>query len=168
MTDEAVFNRPEFLRRLTKRHHPGDWIGGLRRLCGPLAEAEDDGIVDTRPPQYLVALWRPVKPELPFLERWPYKATLVEPDSAAAARELLADVPTGARLWLGGKHIDWAFVAEIVMVGERHLRPFHYRELQSFIRTERQATLAAISVHYSGDDEVFEQFSSTRPPLLDE
>lgn len=165
MSDESVLGDREFLPRLARRHHLGDWIGGLRRLSGPIAEFGEDDWLDTHPPIYMVALWKPVSERLPVLSRWPYKATLVSPDSAAAARELLADVPTDKRLWLAGEHIDWAHVAEIVMIGERHLRPFHYRELQAFIAAERKATLAAISVHYNGEDEVFEHFIDTKPPL---
>lgn len=170
MTDaetDSVFDSTEFLRRLVKRYQPGHWIGGLRRAFGPVAEVGESslfGDLETHPTHYLIALWRPLDVATPFLPRWPNKVSIVTPDAQTAARELLDDVPRRQRIWVAGPEIDWALVGRIVILGEPGLQPFQHRELEAFIRAERRATLAAISVKYSGNDDVFEQFASTNPP----
>jgi hypothetical protein len=171
MRDEtdSIFDSAEFLRRLVKRYQPGHWIGGLRRAFGPVAEVVDDGAtgagdLETHPAHYLVALWRPLEVTTPFLPRWPFRVSIVTPDAETAARALLEDVPRRHRLWIAGPEIDWALVARIVILGEPGLKPFQHRELQAFIRAERRASLAAISLHYTGSDDTFEQFASTNPP----
>jgi hypothetical protein len=165
----AALEAPEFLQRLTKRYRPGHWIGALRKAFGPVAEVSDapgHEAVESYPPHYLIALWRPLSAESAFLARWPYKVSIVAPDAATAARELLADVAPPARLWMAGPEIDWALMASIVMLGEAGLKPYQYRELQAFIDNERKSTLAAISVNYTGGDDVFEQFVRTDPSGL--
>lgn len=164
---DSVFDSTEFLRRLVKRYQPGHWIGGLRRAFGPVAEVGENslfGDLETHPTHFLVALWRPLDVASPFLPRWPSKVSIVTPDAVTAARELLCDVPRRARMYVAGAGIDWALVARIVILGEPRLRAFQHRELQSFIRAERRATLAAISVNYAGSDDTFEQFAATTPP----
>jgi hypothetical protein len=167
---DSVFDQSEFLRRLVKRYQPGLWIGALRRAFGPVAELADDGTrpgeLETHPSHYLVALWRPVEGRAPFLPRWPYKVSIVTPDAAAAARGLLEDLPRRERLWIAGREVDWALIARIVILGEPKLRPYQHRALQAFIRAERRATLAAISVHYSPGDDTFERFANTSPDSL--
>ena len=173
MRDETdtIFDSAEFLRRLVKRYQPGHWIGGLRRAFGPVAELVDEGEigsghgdVEMHPAHYLVALWRPLEVATPFLPRWPFRVSIVTPDAESAARALLEDVPRRQRLWIAGPEIDWALIARIVIMGQPGLQAFQHRELQTFIRGERRASLAAISLHYSGSDETFEQFASTNPP----
>lgn len=164
---DSVFDSSEFLRRLVKRYQPGHWIGGLRRAFGPVAEIDEGprpGDLEMHPTHYLVALWRPIEVASPFLPRWPFKVSIVTPDAQTAARGLLADVPRRQRMWVAGKEIDWALIARIVILGEPGLQPYQHRELQAFIRAERRATLAAISVNYSATDDTFEQFASTVPP----
>jgi hypothetical protein len=164
---DSVFDSSEFLRRLVKRYQHGHWIGGLRRAFGPVAEVGENslfGDLETHPTHYLVALWRPLDIASPFLSRWPAKVSIVTPDAQTAARELLADVPRRARMWVAGPEIDWALIARIVILGEPGLQAFQHRELQAFIRTERRATLAAASVKYGGPDDAFEQFANTGPP----
>ena len=167
--DETAFNRSEFLLRLARRYQPGHWIGGLRKAFAPVAEVTDTpegGEIETFPSHYLISLWRPIDAAA-LLPRWPYKVSLVAPDATAAVRALLADVPHTARLWVAGSQIDWALMADIVMLSEPGLAPYQYRELKEFINTERQATLAAISVNYSGDDDMFEKFVRTTPDQLE-
>ena len=166
---DAIFDSAEFLRRLVKRYQPGHWIGGLRRAFGPVAELVDGdgsnlGDLETHPAHYLVALWRPLELATPFLPRWPFRVSIVTPDAESAARALLEDVPRRQRLWIAGPEIDWSLVSRIVIMGQPGLQPFQHRELQAFIRAERRASLAAISLHYGGTDESFEQFASTNPP----
>jgi hypothetical protein len=166
---DSIFDSAEFLRRLVKRYQPGHWIGGLRRAFGPVAELVDEGgsnlgDLETHPAHYLVALWRPLEATTPFLPRWPVRVSIVTPDAESAARALLEDVPRRQRLWIAGPEIDWALIARIVILGEPGLQPYQHRELQAFIRAERRASLAAISLHYSGTDDTFEQFASTNPP----
>ena len=166
---DSVFGSAEFLRRLARRYQPGHWIGGLRRAFGPVAEIGEGsgfGDLETHPAHYLVALWRPVDPSAPFLPRLPYRVSIVTPDAATAARGLLEDVPRRQRMWVAGKEIDWALIARILILAEPKLKPYQHRELQSFIRAERRAMLAAISVHYSGTDDMFEQFADTTPDTL--
>jgi hypothetical protein len=168
---DSIFASTEFLRRLVKRYQPGHWIGGLRRAFGPVAELHDaassrPGELESHPTHYLVALWRPLDVHTPFLPRWPQRVSIVTPDAESAARALLEDVPRRQRLWIAGPQIDWALVARVVTLGERNLKPYQHRELEAFIRAERHATLAAISVHYAGSDETFEQFANTVPPEL--
>ena len=57
-------------------------------------------------------------------------------------------------------------IARIVILGEPKLRPYQQRALQAFIRAERRATLAAISVHDSPGDDTFEKFANTSPDSL--
>jgi hypothetical protein len=164
---DSIFASSEFLRRLVKRYQPGQWIGGLRRAFGPVAEVGEgssESDIESHPAHYLVALWRPLDAHLPFLPRWPYRVSIVSPDAETAARALLDDVPRRQRLWIAGPQIDWALVARIVILGEPQLKPYQHRELEAFIRAEQQATLAAISVHYAGTDDTFEQFARTNPP----
>ena len=166
---DSVFDSTEFLRRLVKRYQPGHWIGGLRRAFGPVAELGEGSRfndLEMHPTHYLVALWRPLDIAVPFLPRWPYKVSIVTPDAAAAARGLLEDLPRRERLWIAGREVDWALIARIVILGEPKLRPYQHRALQAFIRAERRATLAAISVHYSPGDDTFERFANTSPDSL--
>ncbi len=161
---DSVFDSTEFLRRLVKRYQPGHWIGGLRRAFGPVAELGENsrfGELETHPSHFLIALWRPLDIATPFLPRWPYKVSIVTPDAVTAARELLAELPRRQRLYVAGPEIDWALVARVLILGEPGLKPFQHRELQAFIRAERRATLAAISVQYNSRDETFEQFATT-------
>ena len=167
--DETAFDRSEFLQRLARRYQPGHWIGGMRRAIAPVAEVVDtpEGEqIETYPSHYLISLWQPIEAAA-FLPRWPYKVSIVTPDATAAVRSLLADVPASARLWVAGSQIDWALMADIVMLSEPGLAPYQYRELKEFVNAERQATLAAISVNYSGDDDIFEKFVRTTPDKLE-
>jgi len=168
---DSIFASTEFLRRLVKRYQPGHWIGGLRRAFGPVTEIADTdgsrpGDFESHPVHYLVALWRPLESHVPFLPRLPQRVSIVTPDAQSAARALLEDVPRRQRLWVAGPEIDWALVARIVILAEPELKPFQHRELEAFIRAEERATLAAVSVHYAGSDDTFEQFVSTVPPDL--
>lgn len=156
-----------FLRRLGKKYRPGMWIGSVRRAFGPIAdlpgEEADAGVIETHPPHYLLALWRPLPPNEPFLPRWPAKVSLVAPDARAAVADMLREVPPHERLWLSERPIDWVLMADIVMLCEEGLVPYQFRGLREFVEMERQNTIASISVNYGGEDEMFEAFARTRP-----
>ena len=159
----------EFLHRLARHYRPGHWVGGVRKAFGAVTEVADTPAADleSHPPHYLAALWKPLSPAQPFLQRMPAHAVLVTPDPVAAVRGLLVEVPSGERLWLTTAGIDWALVAQIVMLGEKNLAPYQYRELGNFAKAEERALMAAISVHYEGGDTVFSQFARTTPGALD-
>jgi hypothetical protein len=170
--DALPLDTDELVRRVSRRYRPGAWIGGVRKVFGSVTElaASPDGgdEFETHPPHFLVALWKPLSPQdTPLLARWPYKVSIVVPDPAAALADLLIEVPDGDRLWLASEQVDWGLMAAIVMLSEPGLQPYEYRELQEFVRAEQQAVLAAISVNYSGGDEVFKQFARTSPGALE-
>jgi hypothetical protein len=149
--------------RLVQRHRPGAWIGAIRRAIGPGAEAVERNVFETRPPYYLIALWKPLRFDQPALPRWPRKAMLVAPDKAAAIAELLRDIPRSDVLWLTGQDIDWCLIADIVLLSESRLPAQQRRGLEQFVNDERDATLAAIHDNYC-DSEVGSLRS--RPGLL--
>lgn len=163
--DEAVART---LRRLSRRHEPGVWVGAVRRAFGPVAEVipEPGGArIESHAPHYLIALWKPLKPDRPFLRRWPNLVTLVAPNAQKALDEMLRHVPAGERLWLTRESPDWALLAEIVMIGEAGLEPWHFRELKAFVDAQRIAALAEIRANYGGRERGFEHFLKTVPGL---
>jgi hypothetical protein len=165
-----MHEKEEFLPRLAKRYAPGHWIGGVRRAFGAVSEVVEgpEGVfIDTHPPHFLLVLWNPLEPDMLLLPRWPSKVSLAQPDSAAAVRELLVEVPPDERLWLTDQLIDWVLMAEIVMLSEPDLQPYHYRELKRFADSEEQAIRASISVNYGGRDEMYQMFMRTRPDPLE-
>jgi len=158
------------LPRLAKRYSPGHWIGGVRKAFGAVSEVVDSPegiIIESHPPHYLLVLWAPLEADVLLLPRWPAKVSLAEPDTAAAVRELLVEVPDGERLWLTDQLIDWVLMAEIVMLSEPGLKAYHYRELKRFADAEKKATLASISVNYGGRDEMYQMFMRTKPDELE-
>jgi hypothetical protein len=152
--DDPALLTDEFTPRLAQRYRPGVWIGGLRKAFGPVSEIEagEDGAVESHPPHFLAALWRPPHLGMPLLPRWPFKVSIVAPDAAAALRDLLVDVPFTDRLWLTEQHIDWSLVARIVMLSEPDLLPFQTQGLQHMISAEEQTTFAAIRLHYGAGE----------------
>lgn len=159
-----MIDDPRFGGRLMRRHKPGMWIGAVRRAFGPnVGAVGDSGIIDTHPPHYLIALWKPLRWNEPFLPRWPSKASLVEPDEAAGVAELLREVPKKEQLWLVEHELDWALIADIVMLCEATIEPYQRTALQAFARSARQATVASIRASYRGSDEDPGLFQRTQP-----
>ena len=122
-------------------------------------------LVDSHPPHSLLVLWKPPKSPLqpPFLRRYPWMVSIDAVSGAdAALHELLKQMPHDAQLYLARpRDIDWALMAEIVMLSEKNLAPYHYRELQAFAQAEREATLAEISAGYTRDEGGFRHFVKT-------
>jgi hypothetical protein len=149
--DDPALQAPEFSGRVSRRYLPGHWIGGVHRAFAAISEVGAEGdpaAVDSHPPHYLAALWKPPSFGTPFVPRWPLKVNLVAPDVAAGLRDLLAEIPSGDHLWLTEQHIDWSLMAQIVLLGEPGLRPFQQLGLQALAQAEREVTLAAIRLHY--------------------
>lgn len=162
---DSVLNDEEFAPRLAASYRVGHWVGGLRKVFGPVTELSASALgedLETHPSHYLVALWMPPSSGQPFLARWPFKVAIVAPDPAAALRDLLVDVPMSDRLWLTGSQVDWALMAEIVMLSEPGLLPYQYRGLKDFAEREREEVQGIISRHYTADAETTTPFARTR------
>lgn len=158
--------------RLMDHWRPGVWVGAQRRVFGPSAEVSetaDSLIVDTHPPHSLIALWAPPGDREPLLRRLPLVASLVgTPDENAVLAELIAQLPADACLWLAPQtEIDWALMAEIVMISEPGLAAYEHRELRRFIDAERVATLALISTSYTDDADSYKPYADTTHDTLD-
>ncbi len=158
-------------QRIVARPEPGVWIGAVRRIIGPIAqvvESEHGDTIENHPPQYLVAMWAPLRSEEAFLRRWPDAVSVDQNDHDCALAELLCNLPEGARLWVTPQEIDWAVIAEIAMLSEgSKFTPDHYREIERFIADERAAALATISANYTEHETGFEGFLGTlQSPLV--
>jgi hypothetical protein len=158
-------------QRIVAHPEPGVWIGAVRRIIGPIAqvvESEDGDTIENHPPQYLVAMWAPLRSEEAFLRRWPDSVSVAQHNHDSAVAELLCSLPEGARLWVTPQEIDWAVIAEIAMLSEgSRFTPDHYREIERFIAGERAATLATISANYTDREDGFEGFLGTvQSPFL--
>jgi hypothetical protein len=156
-------------QRLLADWEPGAWVGAVRRAFGPqpeLRRSVQGEIVDA-PSHWLIALWKPQRLQQPFLFRWPHVVLLhAGEDESTAIAELLQHVPWGERLWVVHDEIDWALLAEIVMLSESGLRGFHLRALHEFMRNEREATLARIARAYGVQAEALQGFVRTVPGEL--
>jgi len=155
--------------RLARVYQPGNWVGGVRRAFGAvtLVPPRRSDELEAQPPHFLAALWKPNDAAAPFLSRLPTHAMVITPDAATAVRGLLAEVPLNARLWMTPSHIDWSLVAHIVMLAEKRLEAYQYRELGAFAKSEERLLMASISVNYEGGDSVFCQFVRTSSGGLD-
>ena len=155
--------------RLAHVYHPDDWVGGVRRAFGAvtLVPSHNTAELEAQPPHFLAALWKPADATGPFLSPMPTHAMVITPDAATAVRGLLAEVPHSARLWLANTNIDWSLVAHIVMLAEKRLEAYQYRELGAFAKTQERLLMASISVSYEGGDSVFCQFVRTSAGGLD-
>jgi hypothetical protein len=151
--------------RIVAHPEQGVWIGAVRRIIGPIAQVmqtEHGDAIETHPPQYLVAMWAPLRDDEAFLRRWPDSVSVALNDHDCAVAELLCNLPEGARVWVTSQEIDWAVIAEIAMLSEgENFTPDHYRELERFIAQERDAALATISANYTDRESGFEGFLET-------
>ncbi len=159
----------DIAHRLARVYHRDDWVGGVRRAFGAvtLVPPRNTAELEAHPPHFLAALWKPVDAIGPFLSRLPTHAMVITPDAATAVRGLLSEVPNNARLWLANTNIDWSLVAHIVMLAEKRLEAYQYRELGAFAKSQERLLMASISVSYEGGDSVFCQFIRTSTGGLD-
>jgi len=157
------------ITRIASQWVPGAWIGAVRRAFGPVAEmVEHSDVVESHPPHSLLALWRPLKPGQVILRRWPSVVSIVAGDTHAAVNRIFEQIPPRAMLWLLKDNVDWALMAEIVMLSETGLERFHYVELQRFIDAQRVETLAAISSGYASEEGGHRRFVKTVPDPLED
>ncbi|MFN0182293.1 MAG: hypothetical protein ACKVQR_00600 [Aquabacterium sp.] len=152
-------------QRLLPDWQPGCWIGAQRRMSGPQAEVVVDDAgdhIENRPAQSLIVLWGPQSLDRPFLPRLPFMVQLTSRGGDDAVAELLRHVPPTGALWLDASHVDWALMAEIVMLTEATLRPWQHRELARFILRERETLVRAVRESYMGREED-ERYRPTSP-----
>ena len=139
-------------QRLLRDWMPGAWIGAVRRAFGPhtaLHSTHQGEVVENHPSHWLIALWAPQQLRQPFLRRWPEVVAMVATDDEAeAVVGLLRHVPEGNPLWVLNEELDWALMAEIVLLSEPHLLQFQNEALLRFIEIERQTTTARIVEGY--------------------
>ena len=138
--------------RLLARWQPGAWIAVRRRALGASTEflnTPDGPLVESRPPQWLMAAWPPQQLDDPVLGRWPELAMLgaaQEPD--AAGELLLATLPDQALLWIAELDVDWALLAELVLHQDPGLKPFQVKALRELAEVERLASFEKLNSAY--------------------
>ena len=155
--------------RIADTPAPGLWIGAQRRLAGPthkVVETEYGDTVESLPPQYLFALWKPYKRDEPFLRRYPAVAELAAVEEAALPELMLKRVPEADRLCVLRLEVDWALVAQIVMIIDSRLGSAQHQLLRDFIEAEQRNTLATIGSSYRHEGRGFERFVDTEPHKL--
>ncbi|MDN3919525.1 hypothetical protein [Roseateles violae] len=128
--------------RLLRQWRPGAWVGVRRRLIGAsteLVSTPQGPLVETRPPQWLLAVWPPQGLEMPLLSRWPERAMLLPAQQSVAAAQLLLQqaVPATAPLWIGELDADWALLAELVLLHDASLQPFQIEALRALTESDR-------------------------------
>ncbi len=150
---QARLNR--FARRLASRWELGCWTGIVVRAI-PAGEHDEGGAVVRTPDHFIGAAWAPVD-GAPM--RWPEAVVIGSPAADNALAELFIHVPDTARLFLAGvDDVDAAFVAEILLAGDRNLETYQRDALRNFIDIERARTRAAIAARYTDRDPGFERF----------
>ena len=155
--------------RIVEAPTPGVWIGAQRRLVGPthkVVETEYGDSVESIPPQYLFVLWKPYKRDEPFLRRYPAVAELASVEEAGLPDLMLKRVPEADRLCVMRLDVDWALVAQIVMIIDSQLGSSQHQLLKDFIEAEQRNTLATIGSSYRHEGRGFERFVDTEPHKL--
>jgi hypothetical protein len=151
--------------RIANIWEPGVWVGAACRAFGPVSEVIEDArsgvVVENHPPHFIVAMWRTRHGDGPVLRRWPSVVHLTGASESRLVAEMLSQLPVSDRLWLTNADLDWALMAEIVMVSEPTLASWQGRELQAFVRNERARTLAQISRGYTGNAQKYKSFVDT-------
>jgi hypothetical protein len=139
-------------QRLLREWMPGAWIGAVRQAFGRSTEVvstPQGELVEAHAPHWLVALWPPQHLQRPFLRRWPRWVSLIAAEAETQALlALLQQVPESAALWVLQEELDWALMAEVVLIAEPGLREYQQRQLEVFMRAEREATTQRIRSAY--------------------
>lgn len=156
--DDVVFTEaPVAVRRSTNPRvlaawRPGAWTVAQRRVLEASTEVVQTlqgPVVETHPPQHLVALWPPQGLDVPVLGRWPQRAMLVPAESERAAEAALPWVPDEAEIWVAPVDIDWGLVGNVVLHHDATLQPFQLTGLRAFVEAERLATYDRVNDAYS-------------------
>ena len=142
--------------RVLSKWAPGAWFGSFKPVCEATAEfltSPHGPVVETYPPQMLLALWAPrVGDDGPLVGHWPEKALLAAAPGTGAecavGSSLLEHLPPDATVWLGEVDVDWALVAELVLHHEPALRPFQLKALRGFADAERLAVFERLNNGY--------------------
>ncbi|CAN5210427.1 hypothetical protein BH11PSE10_BH11PSE10_16610 [soil metagenome] len=143
---------PELDARLRSGWEPGCAIGVARLALAAsteLIQTADGPLLDSHPPQWLVAAWPPQGPGTPPLGRWPEQALLVTAqDRSSAAQALLPGLPAEGPLWLAELDVDWALIAELVLHHDASLKPFQLKALRALGEAEKLSTFERLNRDY--------------------
>ena len=138
--------------RLLSQWQAGCWSGGVRRVLGShneLRRGEKGPQLAMHAPQWLLAIWRPLPAGTLHLPRWPEHAALITADDGrGAAEQILAHLPADALLWLGDVDLDWALVADLVLLHDASLQSFQSKALKDFSAAEKLAQFKRVASSY--------------------
>ncbi len=152
--------------RIVENLAPGVWVGAYRRLVGPSNEVVDTQFgqeVENVAPQYLMAVWKPIRPGHAAVRRYPAAAQLLTCDSDSVLSALLRHVPVDGQLVVPEMEVDWGLVAQIVMLCENELRPDQHRILYALIAREKAKVIEQIRKRYKLNPDGFRSFADTEP-----
>jgi len=143
--------------RLAPSFEAGCWTGIVVHAIEG-ATRDIDGARVVTPDHYLGAAWAPTAGAP---SRFPDVVVIGSPGADNALAELLAHVPSDAKLWLAGRDaVDIALAAEILLAADRNLERYQRDAVGAFIAAEHARTRAAIAARYSDRDAGFERFRS--------
>ncbi len=152
--------------RVVETLMPGVWVGAYRRLVGPSSEVVDTQFgqeVENVAPQYLMAVWKPIRPGYVTVRRYPAVARLLSCDSDAVLSVMLRYVPVDAQLVIPDIEVDWSLVAQIVMLCDPELRPDQQRLMNAVMIREKAKVVEQIKKRYKLNAEGFRSFADTEP-----
>jgi hypothetical protein len=157
---------PKALTRIVEAASPGVWVGAYRRLVGPSSEVVDTQFgqeVENVAPQYLVAVWKPMRPGQVTVRRYPAAAQLLTCDSDSVLGALLRHVPVDGQVVIPEMEVDWGLIAQIVMLCETDLRPDQHRILYALIAREKAKVIEQIRKRYKLNADGLRSFADTEP-----
>jgi hypothetical protein len=152
--------------RVVESLAPGVWVGAYRRLVGPSSEVVDTQFgqeVENVAPQYLMAVWKPMRPGHVTVRRYPTMARLLTSDSEAVLSVMLRHVPVEAQLVIPEMEVDWGLIAQIVMLCDPELRPDQQRLMQAVMAREKVRVIEQIKKRYKPNPQGFRSFADTEP-----
>jgi hypothetical protein len=145
---------------------PGVWIGAYRRLIGPSSEVVDTQFgqeVENVAPQYLMAVWKPMRSGHVTVRRYPTAARLLTCDNDAVLSVMLRHVPVDAQLVIPEMEVDWGLVAQIVMLCDTELRPDQQRLMYAVMTREKSKVIEQIKKRYKLNPDGYRSFADTEP-----